>query len=175
MSCDQLIQIIFSGALVLATGTLAFITHGYMKATRRMANSMEVQSRIMQREFELRVSPLLDIHSGISSTSHESGEYRYELFNQGDYPVYLNKIEIVFWHKTNQEINIPSILKNYNFLPIPPKSPKEIVLKFTFSKLNKVLPNVESKKEVLMQPILYFRDVEQKDHQKRGGIRTVWS
>jgi hypothetical protein len=175
MSCDQIIQIIFSGALVSATGTLAYITYRYMKATKRIANSMEVQSKIMQREFELRVAPLIDIHSGISSTTHEKGDYRYNLSNQGGYSVYLKKVEVVFWHKTNQEINIPSYSENYNYLPISPKSPKEILPKITFSKLNRVLLDVESKKEVLMQPIFYFRDVEQKDHQKRGPIRTVWS
>ena len=31
----QWIQIIFSGALVLATITLAIITYGYMKATKK--------------------------------------------------------------------------------------------------------------------------------------------
>ncbi len=96
MSSDQLIQIIFSGALVLATGILAYITFKYMKATKRMADSMEVQSKIMQREFEWSISPLLDIHSGISQTTHENGTYRYNLYNHGDYPIYLDKIEVAF-------------------------------------------------------------------------------
>jgi archaellum component FlaG (FlaF/FlaG flagellin family) len=173
MMLAQWIQIIFSGALVLATGILAFITYRYMKATKKMAESMDVQSKIMAREFDLRVVPIINITSGISKTCHENGEYSYFVSNGGHYSVTLTKVDVIFKHKKDLSIIIPSFTKDFN-ISINPGSSKDINLQIDFTEFNKLFPNVQAKHEVSLQPIFKIRNVENKEFEFKGGLRTVW-
>jgi hypothetical protein len=173
MSLAQWIQIIFSGALVLATGILALITYGYMRATKKMAGSMDVQSKIMAREFELRVVPIISITSDISKTSHEKGEYSYFVFNGGHYFVTLTKVNVIFTYKKDISIIIPTFTRDFN-ISINPGSSKDINLQIDFADFNKLFPNVQAKQEVSLQPIFKIRNVENKEFEFKGGLRTVW-
>jgi hypothetical protein len=172
MSTAQWIQIIFSGALVLATCILALITYGYMRATKEIAESMEVQSKIMAREFELRVVPIINITSGYSLTTHDKGDYHYTIFNGGYYSVTLIGAEVIFQHKTDPSIYISSFKKDFN-LSINSNSAKEVVLSINFSGFNKILPNIQAKQEVSLQPIFKIRNVENKEFEFKGGLRSV--
>jgi hypothetical protein len=173
METAQLVQIIFSGALVLATGILALITYGYARATKKMADSMEVQSNIMVREFELRVVPRINITSGSSITTHEKGDYHYTIFNGGYYSVTLIGAEVIFQHKTDPSIKISPFKKEFN-LSINPNSAKEVVLSIIFFDFNKILLNNQAKQEVSLQPIFKIRNVENKEFEFKGVLRTVW-
>jgi len=174
MNTTQWIQIIASAAIVILTGGLVWVTWRYAKSTKKMAESMETQSKIMQREFELKVSPLVNILSQHSLTGVEKGEYHFLVENNGDMPVYLKQVETVFWHKKDPEINIPSLKENRD-IEIASKSNKEIKIEINLADLNRILLDNQAKKEIMMQSIFYIENVEHKKFNFRSGERTVWS
>ena len=111
MDTAQCIQIIFSVALVLGTVALALITYGYMKSTKKMADSMNQQSEMMQKEFEIRLMPLVEekVHTKSTGISKPTAEFR--IANKGIYAVYCGEIEIKI--KSNENEN-DFVVENMN-------------------------------------------------------------
>ena len=66
---EMIISYIIPLVLGLATVALAIITFFYMKHTRNMARVMQKQTEFLQREFELKVTPLPKSKTEILSTS----------------------------------------------------------------------------------------------------------
>lgn len=173
MSIDQWIQIIVSGALFLATSGLVIVTLNYAKSTKRMAKSMELQSKIMFREFEFRVTPIIRISPGRAHTSHQEGRYHYLIENNGSTTIILKSVKAYFRERDKDVSNIPTLEKEYNLL-ISPADPKEIILKVNFSDMNRLFPDVEAKKNIVMLPYFYIENIEHKEFPFEIGERTVW-
>jgi len=91
MKFDQLVQVVFSGALVLATGGLVWVTLVYARATKRMAD-------VMQKEFELRVAPLVEPSIYIHRDALDPMA-SITVENIGSYPVYFSHIYYRWWHR----------------------------------------------------------------------------
>jgi len=174
METAQWIQIVFSGAMFAVTAVLAWATYKYMRFTKRMADSMDQQSKIMSREFELKVSPLINIIQQGSTTAPEKGTYPYIIENLGMFPVNLRSVVISIWHPENREIKFPVINNKYN-IDIAPGSAKEIVIEMEFAKINEALLNNQTKKEVLMQPIFRIFDAKHELKTIAGPKRTIWA
>jgi hypothetical protein len=160
--------------MFLVTGVLAWATWKYMRFTKRMADSMEQQSKIMSREFELKVSPLINIIQQTSMTSPEKGTYPYIIENLGMFPVNLVDVSISIWHPEDRGLIFPVITKKYN-LDIAPGSSKEIVVEMDFAKINEALLDNQVKKEVFMQPVFGIFDANCELKPFSGPKRTIWS
>lgn len=96
MTVTDWVQAISALAIAVLTAFLYKITVNYAKATKRMAD-------VMTREFELRVSPLLDIQGGggtsrgwISAVRHVS------LRNIGSYSLTVERIAFTYWPIGNE-------------------------------------------------------------------------
>jgi hypothetical protein len=174
MNTAQWIQIIFSGAMFAVTGVLAWATWKYMRFTKRMADSMNRQSIIMSREYELKVSPLINIIQQTSVTSPEKGTYPYIIENLGMFPVNLRSVYISIWHPENRDLKFSSILKRYS-IDIAPENSEEIVIEIVFAEINEALLNNQTKKEVLMQPIFRIFDAKHELKTIAGPKRTIWT
>lgn len=173
MDTAQWIQIIFGGALFLATVGLVIVTSIYAVATRKMAKSMEQQSKIMFREFELRVTPIIRIMPKQAHTKHDEGRYHYTIENNGSTTVMLKSIKAYFRQRNMDTSRIPTVEKVYNLL-ISPTDPKDIILKIDFSDMNKLYPDVDAKKNIVMLPYFIIENIEHKEFEFNIGERTVW-
>jgi hypothetical protein len=167
------INLVLSVAMFAVTGVLAWATWRYMIATKKMADSMDHQSKILSREFELRLAPNINIDSGIPSTTHEKGVYPYYVHNGGHYSVLLTKVEGIYQHMKDPLIQIPSFIKEYND-SINPGITKDIHIEIDFADFNRQFPNFHSKEEVSFQPIFIIRNAENKEFKIKGRVRTVY-
>ena len=120
MNTAQWIQIILSGSMVfvtiilaIATGVLALITYGYMKATKKMAESMRIQSKIMQREFELKIAPIFEPKISVGSTQGLKSEIKVRLDNFGSYPIIFERVFYKLWHKDFPHDRINDVRQYY--------------------------------------------------------------
>ena len=87
----------------MATVALAWITHGYMKATKKMADSMNQQSIIMQKEFEIRLMPLVEEKISRIVTTGPKPTANLTISNKGFYPVYCADVEIKLENNENKD------------------------------------------------------------------------
>jgi hypothetical protein len=156
-----------------ATAVLARATWKYMKSTKKMADSMDIQANIMQREFEIRISPLINIIQQHSETGTDKGTYQYIIENLGAMPVKLFKAHISIWHPENSSLEFPTIPKRYD-LDIAPKGHREIIIELVFAEINKVLLDNQMKKEVMMQPVFRIYDAKHELRTFQGPKRTIW-
>lgn len=164
MDTAQWIQILFSGALVLATGVLAYLTYRYMKATRRMAELMEMQTKIMTREFEDKVAPLIDAKDSYLITTNESGKYNFQVVNCGKKPVILKEIRTRVWHKDKPEEILYPHHKEFNKTILPkPDFTHEFEVEIPFNQINKSYPAPSAKKEIIRESVLIFEDINKKE------------
>jgi hypothetical protein len=168
MTCSQWIQLILSASLVLATIGLVVVTSIYAKATKKMADSIYVQSQIMQRDFELRIAPMVNIIFRRSVPYN----YYYNVHNAGQYLVHLISVEIKFRHKIDSSINIPSLNQEFNQVIYPGDS-KEVILSLDYEAIKKSvnIPNI--KFDITMQPFFKIKNAENKERIFKDGERTV--
>ena len=154
----QWIQTNGSFLLFLATLVLAIITFFYMLSTRKMAKSINVQSQIMQRDFELRIAPMVNIIFRHSVPYN----YYYNVHNAGQYLVEIISAEIKFRHKIDPSINIPSVNQELNQVIYPGNS-KEVKLSLDYEAIKKSvnIPNV--KFDITMQPFFKIKNAENKE------------
>ncbi len=87
----------------LATVALAIITYFYMKHTRNIARVMQKQTEFLQREFELKISPLATTKVEILGSSDSSFSMRVRVINHGAYPLYFDTLELLFKHEDQPE------------------------------------------------------------------------
>ena len=113
MNVVQWVQLISSGALVLLTGVLAWATYKYMVAAKKMADHMKSQSILMQKEFEIRLMPLVEekISPRITGILKPTADLR--IINKGFYPVFCTDVEIKLINKNNKD---DSVMEHMNFL-----------------------------------------------------------
>lgn len=96
MNISDWIQALSAVAIAFLTWFLYRITVNYANATKQMAN-------IMSREFELRVSPLLDIRGGGGiSRGWTNAVRQVTLRNIGSYGMSIEKIAFTFWPIGNE-------------------------------------------------------------------------
>lgn len=103
MNITQCIQLVFSGALALATIALALITLGYLIATNKMAGYMNRQSEIMQKEFEIRLMPLVEEKISRRVTTGLKPTANLTISNKGFYPVFCSDIEMRLENDENRD------------------------------------------------------------------------
>jgi len=121
-------------ALVIATLLLVLVTFLYMLHTKRLADETKKMANIMVREFELKVSPIVEINF---SRSHGSGGFSYglKIVNRGFFPVYLEEIILDWWY-INNITTLYSIRKKINKL-LSRQEPIETSLDFSDGELQK--------------------------------------
>ena len=170
----QWIQLVSSIILALATCALALITYGYMMATKNMANFMEIQSKIMTREFERRVAPVVNITFQKSQTGYEEGKYHYAVSNLGTEPITLKEIRTKLWHPDEPKRELSPVVTPVNRLIAPSAGSIEVDIPIKFSEINATYSDVQSKKKILMKPVFIIEDVNHKEFEIEGYDRSIW-
>jgi hypothetical protein len=89
-------------ALVIATIVLAVITFFYMRHTKRQADETKIMADVMVRDFEFKVSPLIDIQTGTRSHSSRGFEIEVRVFNRGFCVVRTDQIVMSWCYKEAQ-------------------------------------------------------------------------
>jgi len=162
METAQWIQIFFSGALVLATAILALITYGYMKATKKMAESIELQSKIMHDEHELTMKPDI-IPSFFTSVSDGTNiKYTYFIANNSRRTSILKKIKVNLWKEHNPDNKILFDISD-QIMNISPLAVARIDIPFSFSALQNIFPDITNLNQISMQPIFVIEDFNHRD------------
>ena len=165
-------QLVLGIAMFVVSAVLAWITWIYMNATKRMADSIDIQSKIMQREFELRISPIVSPSFHMSTTDSERVKYRFFLSNAGQYAVRLVGIALRFRHKTDEGIAVPSLDIPYDLLINPSSSPR-ITFEVDFSHFGNIRAEGRTIDCYLMQPVFIVVNAEDKRFEFLGSWRSM--
>lgn len=88
MTTTDWIQAISAGIAAIVTVVLARITYIYVRETKRMARAAEEQSKTMQREFEIRLMPLVEENIAKKESTIANTAIELTITNRGFYPVY---------------------------------------------------------------------------------------
>ena len=163
MNTAQWIQIVFSGALVLGTGALALITYRYMVATKRMADSIELQSKIMHDEHELAMRPDIIPSFNISAPYGTNNiRYTYLLMNNSKRTSILKKINVILWKEDNPGDKIPLDISDH-IINIPPLAVARVDVPLTFIAIRTIFPDIINFNQLYMQPIFVIEDFNHND------------
>lgn len=85
--------------LFVATVVLALITYFHMRHGKRLADAVERAVDVMKQEFEMHVSPLVDVRLGIFSRSGRSPNSRLKCTvtarNLGTHPCYIKNAKFI--------------------------------------------------------------------------------
>ncbi len=169
----QLVQIISGIIIAAATTALAIITYKYMKSTKIMADSMELQSKIMTREFEKRVSPIIDLILQRSQTNSEKGKYHYAVCNLGNEPVKLKEVKTRYWQPDEPEREFAPIIKPINKLIAASPSSIEVDVEINFSKINQINSESQFRKKILKQSIFIIENVDHEEFEIEDIVRKI--
>jgi hypothetical protein len=174
MKTAQLLQIVFSGALFLATVGLVIVTITYAKATKRMADSIELQSRIAHDEHELAMKP--DIFSSFNISvpyGTNNIRYTYSLINNSRRTSVLKKIRVILWKENNPDEKTPFDISD-QIMNIPPLGGARVDLPLNFMSIRTIFPDITNLNQLYMQPIFVIedfshRDIEFSDYPRKIG------
>lgn len=115
--------------LVLVTIVLAGITFWYAKHTKRIAD-------IMARDYESKVSPLIELVRGNGSINLDSYNQQINLFNRGSVVVFIRDIKLRAYLKDRPDVYVVDPL-NSNIKEIFPDSePKSLAIQIRRSEIN---------------------------------------
>jgi len=113
MTTTDWIQAISAGIAALVTIVLARITYIYVRETKRMAKAAEEQSKMMQREFEIRLMPLVEERISKRVTASPKATADLIISNKGLYQVFCTDVEIKLSNNDNKE---DFFIEHTNFL-----------------------------------------------------------
>jgi hypothetical protein len=98
MDWSQIVQLIINLFLVLATFGLVIVTTLYTLSTHKMAKEMKRQSEMMQKEFEIRISPLIEVKVVKWITNVLTPALHLIVINRSFYRVKFDYFSIRWWH-----------------------------------------------------------------------------
>lgn len=162
METAQCIQIVFSGALVLATALLALITYGYMRATKKMANSIELQSKIMHDEHELAMRPDIITSFFKSVPDGDNFKYTYFMANNSRRTSILKKIKANLWKEHDPDNKFLFDISD-RIMNISPLAVARVDLPFSFLAIQGIFPDITNLNQISMQPIFVIEDFNHRD------------
>jgi hypothetical protein len=144
-----------------------------MRATKKMANFMEIQSKIMMREFERRVAPIVDTRFQYSQTDNEAGKYHYVVSNLGSEPVTLKMIKTKLWHPDEPKREFSPVTTPVNRHIAPSAGLIEVDIVIRFSEIKQFYSDLQSKKKILMKPVFIIEDVNHKEFEIEDYVRSI--
>jgi len=97
------IQAISAGVAALVTIVLARITYIYVRETKRIARTSEKQVEMMQKEFEIRLMPLVEERINKTITASPKAAANLVISNKGFYPVHCIDAEIKLSNNENKD------------------------------------------------------------------------
>lgn len=159
--------------LFLATLILAVITFFYMLSTKRMAKSMELQSKIMHEEHELAMKPDI-VTSFFKSVPDENNfKYTYLLANNSRRTSILKKIKVNLWKEHDPDNRILFDISD-RIMNISPLAVARFDLPLNFSAIQRIFPDITNLNQISMQPIFVIedfshRDIEFSDYPRKIG------
>ena len=161
------VQLIINVSLVLVTVGLVIVTLVYTLATRRMAREMKTQSDMMQKEFEIRIAPLVEIKFTHLLTSVINPVWTVTATNKGFYPVKFEYIYIRFWHREKPDTPEADVLQIDKWLEKGEYLTR--VIKFCFSKIALFRSASDTKENGMASAELHFVDIEKKQFTLNKG------
>jgi hypothetical protein len=120
-------------SLVLVTIGLVIVTLVYTLATRKMAKEMKHQSDMMQKEFEIRIAPLIELKYFPLIDNVLNPISTITVYNKGFYPVKFEYIYLRCWHRGNPDTAETGVLQIVRWLEKGEKLTRKIT--FQFSKI----------------------------------------
>jgi hypothetical protein len=102
MTTTDWIQAISASIAAIVTIVLARITYIYVRETKRMAKAAEEQSKTMQKEFEIRLMPLVEEEIEKKESSIERTTIELTIINSGFYPVFCINASINIFQKDHR-------------------------------------------------------------------------
>jgi hypothetical protein len=154
METAQWIQIVFSGALFLATVGLVIVTIIYARATKKMAD-------VMQKEFELRVAPLIEPEIYVHKDALDPMA-SIAVKNVGSYPVYFSHIFYRWWHREKPADIFKNDIQHVEKWVVKEREFEKRNVKFSFSLLEGFSTPEDVKKNGMATLTLHFLDISGK-------------
>ncbi len=167
MEWPQIVQLVINFFLFLVTFGLVIVTLVYTLATRRMAKEMKSQSETMQKEFEIRIAPLVELKFTHLLTSVINPVWTVKVTNKGFYPVKIEYIYVRWWHREKPDIAEADVIQIHKWL----EKGEEItrVIKFNFAKISLFQSASDTKKNGMASVELHFLDIEKKQFTLNKG------
>jgi hypothetical protein len=160
MDWTQIGQLIINSFLVLVTLGLVIVTSIYAFSTHNMAKEMKQQSAIMQREFELRIAPLIEPKISLRITGVINPVIQVSAVNKGFYPVKFEYIYFRWWHREKPENNDTGLIEIGKWLEKGESAIRDIKIEFSKIALFKDASDVNENGMVSVE--LHFVDLEKK-------------
>ncbi len=173
MTKVETIQLIVNGILALATIGLVIVTAIYACITRKMADSMKLQSNIMVEGYERNIAPIFKSTFNYGSANENVAKKRFLIQNYGKGLFTVVKVKTKVWKNDNPNI----ILQEHDQIEniIVPPLPAAPVIDISFG-LNRDVSSFFPDKEnrVLFESIFIVSDIKGREYSFSSGIRSFF-
>jgi hypothetical protein len=156
------INLVLSGAMFLVTGVLAWATWKYMRFTKRMADSIELQSKILHEEHELAMKPDIATSFFKSVPDGDNFKYTYFMSNNSRRTSILKKIKANLWKGHDPDNKFLFDISD-RIMNISPLAVARVDLAFSFSAIQSIFPDITNLNQISMQPIFVIEDFNHRD------------
>jgi len=160
MTSPERIQLIINICLALGSLGLLVVTLIYTSATRRMAREMKNQSDMMQKEFEIRIAPLVEPKFTHLFTNVINPVWTMTVTNKGFYPIKFEYIHVRCWHREKPDIAEADVIQIHKWLE--KGESLSHVIKFHFSRIALFRSASDTKQYGMASAELHFVDIEKK-------------
>lgn len=155
-------------SLVLVTIGLVIVTLVYTLATRKMAKEMKHQSEMMQKEFEIRIAPLIEPKYYQITTNVLNPLWVVTVHNKGFYPVKFENINIRWWHREKPDTAETELRQINKWMEKGELSRHKIT--FRFSKIAQFQHSWDVKESGMASVELHFMDIQKNQFVKEKII-----
>lgn len=172
MTQAQKVQLIINICLTLGSSGLLVVTLLYTLATRRMAREMKSQSEIMQREFEIRIAPLVELKIRKQLVNVLNPISTVTVNNKGFYPVKLEYIFFRLWYREKPDAAEPGLLQIHKWLEKGESLTS--IIKFPFSKIPLFKNASDVNGHGMASVELHFTDIQKKQFILNKDKIIIW-
>ncbi len=102
-------------SIVIAVA-LVVVTFKYMRHTKRLADDTKRMADVMVKDYETRISPLIDIQVRRPSHSSQGFEIPITIWNLGTNPIRAKELVMKWWYKNHPEKGPKEIRKTFEVM-----------------------------------------------------------
>lgn len=172
MTGEQKVQLIINLCLALGSIGLLIVTLVYTLATRRMAREMKSQSEMMQKEFEIRIAPLVELKITPQLVNVLNPISTVTVNNKGFYPVKFEYIFFHLWYREKPDTAEPGLIQIDRWLEKGQSLTR--VIRFPFSKIPLFKNASDVNGHGMASVELHFTDIQKEQFTLNKGKIIIW-
>ena len=144
-----------------------------MRATKRMADSMETQTAIMAGDYERNIAPICKLHFISNATNEQETKIRFTILNYGKEIFSVIKVITKIWNVDDPQVIIQQHEQYENIVVPPiPNSPEVIINIRLNPEISRFFPDRERK--IKWESTIYIKDVADRERLIPAGMRSLF-